>query len=137
MLDDATLHFANNQAVLSPEGVAAIRAVARSLKAYPGTFDLLVTGHTSRVGSRAHNLALSGRRAEAVVTVLVEEGIPAQRIRSQGMGPDRPIADDATKAGEARNRRVEIEVKAAGTEVRHNVVGLEQPGAPAPARKRP
>ncbi len=139
VLDDATLHFANNQAALAPQGVAAIRQVARSLSGYGGSFTLVVTGYTSSAGGRALNLALSRKRAEAVARVLVAEGIAAERIQSAGAGPDRPIADNRTRAGQARNRRVKIEVKAQNVEVRHNEAEImDAPPAPAkPSAAKP
>jgi OOP family OmpA-OmpF porin len=119
VLDEAVLHFTNGSNALSPEGTQAVRQVAGSLKGYSGQFSLVVTGYTSSVGSRAFNKALSKRRADAVARVLVDEGIPAASIQTVGAGPDRPLAENKTKAGQARNRRVEIEVKAdQGTETR-------------------
>jgi outer membrane protein OmpA-like peptidoglycan-associated protein len=125
VLDDATLHFANGKALLSPEGMEAIRQVARSLKTYAGTYDLRVTGHTSSQGPRAFNLALSQKRAEAVAAVLVAEGLPASRIQSIGKGPDQPIADNGTPQGQARNRRVEIELSAQAVTIQHAQTGLQ------------
>lgn len=111
VLDEAVLHFANGKADLGPDAVAAIRKVADGLKAYPGEYTLEVSGHTSSVGGKAFNKALSKRRADAVAKVLVEAGIPAARVSTVGVGPDKPIADNKTKDGQARNRRVEIDVK--------------------------
>lgn len=129
ILDEALLHFANNKAELPPEAVQAIQEVARSLKAYSGTYDLVVTGHTSSLGSPAHNKALSLRRAQAVAKVLVAEGIPADRVRTVGMGPDQPLTENKTRKGQAKNRRVEIEVKATGVEVRRKELGIQDPAA--------
>jgi OOP family OmpA-OmpF porin len=126
ILDDALLLFANNQAVLPPQGVEAIRLVAKGLKAHTGTYSLLVTGHTSSLGGKAWNKTLSLRRAEAVAQVLIAEGIPADHVKTAGLGPDRPIADNATREGQARNRRVEIEVAADGVEVRHREAALQE-----------
>ncbi len=117
VLDEAVLHFANGKSDISAEGAQAIRKVAASLKAYQGAYTLVVTGHTSSVGSAAFNRALSKRRADAVAKVLVDDGIPAAAIQTAGAGPDQPLADNKTKAGQARNRRVEIDVKAAGQPV--------------------
>lgn len=117
VLDEAVLHFANGKNDLPPEGVQAVRKVAESLKSFKGTYTLVVSGHTSSVGKPAFNKALSLRRADAVAKVLTEAGVPAASIRTEGAGPDRPVADNTTKAGQARNRRVEIDVKADGTNV--------------------
>ena len=97
---------------LPPEGVRAIGKVAESVKRYKGKYTLVVTGYTSSVGGVAFNKALSKRRADAVAKVLVDAGIPAAAIQTAGAGPDTPIADNKTKDGQARNRRVEIEIKA-------------------------
>lgn len=117
VLDEAVLHFANGKATLSPEGVEAVRKVAESLKSFGGDYTLVVSGHTSSVGSMAFNKSLSKRRADAVAKVLADAGIPAASIETVGDGPDKPVADNATKAGQAKNRRVEIEVKATGKNV--------------------
>src|SRR5512133_130676 len=111
VLDEAVLHFANGKANLGPEGTAAIQKVADSLKAYPGEYSLEVSGHTSSTGSKAVNKALAKRRADAVAKVLVDSGIPAAKVTTVGAGPDKPIADNKTKEGQAKNRRVEIDVK--------------------------
>ena len=129
VLDDATLHFANNMANLSPEGVEVIRKVGMELKGYSGTYRITVTGHTSSLGGRAHNQALSKRRADAVVRILAATGLGAERMSSVGMGPDQPIADNKTAAGQAKNRRVEIDLKADQVKIRHAEVeagGLAQ-----------
>jgi outer membrane protein OmpA-like peptidoglycan-associated protein len=117
VLDNTVLYFANGKAELTPSGVLAIRKVADTLKDYPGYFLLVVSGHTSSVGSAATNLALSKRRADAVAAVLAECGLPASAIVSQGIGSAQPVADNKTAQGQARNRRVEIEVKAMGPAV--------------------
>ena len=117
VLDEAVLHFANGKADLSPEGVAAVKKVAASLKEFKGNYTLMVSGHTSSVGSAALNKSLGKRRADAVAKILVEEGLPAASVQTEGVGPDQPIADNKTKAGQAKNRRVEIDVKVQGQEV--------------------
>lgn len=111
VLDEAVLHFANNKAELGADAVAAIRKVAEGLKAYSGEYSLEVSGHTSSIGGLVLNKALAKRRAEAVAKVLIEAGIPAAKVSTVGVGPDKPIADNKTKEGQAKNRRVEIDVK--------------------------
>jgi outer membrane protein OmpA-like peptidoglycan-associated protein len=120
VLDEAVLHFANGKNAIPPAGLQALHKVADSLKAYSGQYTLVVSGHTSFVGSRAYNKALSKRRADAVAKVLESDGIPAAAISTVGAGSDQPVTPDKSKAGQARNRRVEIEVKAAegGVETR-------------------
>ena len=142
VLGDAVLHFANNGADLSPEGTEAVKAVAAQLKAYQGAYTLMVSGHTSSLGSTAHNHALSKRRAEAVARLLVGAGIPEDRVFTVGQGPDAPIADNKTREGQSRNRRVEIDVKTMeAVEKVHKDTGLvdgpAQTKAPAKKRSRP
>jgi len=138
VLDEATLHFVNGKSDLSPKAVEAIRRVATSLKAYNGDYTLVVSGHTSSVGSAALNKALSKRRADAVAKILVDSGVKADAVSTEGFGPEKPIADNATALGQAKNRRVEIDVKLAGSnaEIRKNVVGLEEAAA-APVKAAP
>jgi len=69
-----------------------------------------VAGHADSSGVPAYNDWLSGVRAEAVRTYLVERGVAAERLEARGYGMDRPVASNATAAGRARNRRVELQV---------------------------
>jgi outer membrane protein OmpA-like peptidoglycan-associated protein len=124
VLDDAILHFADDQAVLSAEGVAAIRRMGRELMPYAGDYVLVVTGYTSSTGRTAWNTALSARRAAAVGKVLEYSGIPANRIRTRGKGPADPVASNASRSGQAHNRRVEIELIDGPIEVRTGDTGL-------------
>ena len=137
VLDEAVLHFANDKADLGPEAVAAIQKVAASLKGFTGNYTMEVSGHTSSVGGKAHNKDLAKRRADAVAKVLLDSGVAVGRLTTVGIGPDKPIADNATKEGQAKNRRVEIELKLNGgkAEVRKNQTGTVD--APAPAAKKP
>lgn len=67
-----------------------------------------IRGYTDNVGSRAFNMRLSQRRADAVKEWLVKKGIAASRITAKGYGPDNPIGDNKTAEGRARNRRIEF-----------------------------
>jgi len=120
VLDEAVLHFANGKAILSPEGRDAVNKVARDLKKIKGAYQVVVRGHTSKVGKAAFNLQLSKDRAAVVAKVLEEAGIPAADIRSEGMGFSQPRVKEVTKADQAKNRRVEIEIntKAENVETR-------------------
>jgi OOP family OmpA-OmpF porin len=139
VLDEAVLHFANGKADLVPDAKAAIQKVADELKAYPGDYTLVVSGHTSSVGGKALNKSLSKLRADAVANVLVDSGIPASKVSTVGMGPDKPIADNKTKDGQAKNRRVEIDVKVrdGNAEVRQNETGTVDAAAAPAAKKAP
>jgi outer membrane protein OmpA-like peptidoglycan-associated protein len=70
-----------------------------------------VCGHTDSDGDREHNVDLSQRRADAVKKYLVDKGIDTARISTRGAGPDQPIADNTTKDGKAKNRRIEFKLQ--------------------------
>lgn len=69
---------------------------------------IIVEGHTDSQGSSSSNLVLSQQRADAVRSFIISRGYPADLIQAQGIGEDRPVADNATAEGRANNRRVEI-----------------------------
>ena len=71
---------------------------------------IIAVGHTDSVGNDAYNQKLSVRRAESVKAYLVTKGIEKNRIYTEGKGEKQPVADNKTKEGRAKNRRVEIEV---------------------------
>ena len=101
------IQFENNQAVLKESSFPALNEVTEILKARP-ELNIEIHGHTDGSGSRAYNLDLSRRRAEAVKTFLESKGIAASRMTTKAFGPDRPTDSNATKQGRARNRRVEF-----------------------------
>lgn len=70
-----------------------------------------IEGHTDSTGKRNYNLELSKRRAQAVRSYLASKGIPSQRIKAKGLGPDFPVATNKTEAGRQQNRRVELLVQ--------------------------
>src|SRR5206468_3138880 len=73
------------------------------------TYDVrFVEGHTDSIGSDAYNQRLSERRANAVADYMEAQGISSSRITTKGWGKSKPVADNRTKEGRARNRRVEI-----------------------------
>ncbi len=74
------------------------------------TYVVEVQGHTDNTGKAEVNKELSQKRADAVMNYLVGKGVPAERLSAVGYGPDMPIADNKTKAGRAKNRRVEFKI---------------------------
>lgn len=67
-------------------------------------------GHTDSIGTEAYNLKLSDRRWMSVKNYVVKKGVDGGRVSGQGFGESKPIADNKTAAGRAKNRRVEIKV---------------------------
>jgi OOP family OmpA-OmpF porin len=103
--------FDVGKADLKPAGISELDGVAAKL----GTADLeqiTVTGHTDSTGAAESNQRLSERRAEAVKAYLVQKGVKADRVVTAGKGSSNPVADNKTADGRAKNRRVEIELKA-------------------------
>lgn len=102
------VNFASNSAVLDPTSTEILDKVANAVQYNPSGYRLEVAGYTSSTGTRAHNMKLSQQRAEAVVAYLVSKGVPASMLVAKGYGPDNPIDTNATAAGRANNRRVEL-----------------------------
>jgi len=105
----ADAHFDFDKSVLKPEGKAKLDDLVGKLKAV-NLEVVIAIGHTDSIGSDAYNRKLSMRRADAVKAYMVSKGIEANRIYTEGKGESQPIADNKTKEGRAKNRRVEIEV---------------------------
>jgi outer membrane protein OmpA-like peptidoglycan-associated protein len=102
--------FATDSATLRTDLSRDIRAVAGSLLRYPNS-RIEVIGHTDDTGSNAYNQDLSQRRAVSVANILRDSGVPNGRLTAYGRGEDAPIASNATPAGRAQNRRVEIIIR--------------------------
>jgi OOP family OmpA-OmpF porin len=102
------VNFASNSAVLDPSSQEILDKVANFVQYNPSGYKLEVAGYTSSTGTRAHNMRLSQQRAEAVVKYLESKGVPAGMLTAKGYGPDFPIDTNATAAGRANNRRVEL-----------------------------
>ncbi|ARB26579.1 OmpA family protein [Pseudomonas tolaasii] len=103
--------FDFDKSVVKPNSYGDVKNLADFMKQYPQT-TTVVEGHTDSVGPDAYNQKLSQRRADAVKQVLVKDGIAPNRVSSVGYGKSRPVADNATEAGRAINRRVEASVEA-------------------------
>lgn len=110
-LANRIVEFERGSAVLTPKGQAVLDELAPVLLKLGGR-KFEVVGHTDANGARAANVALSSARAEAVKSYLVRKGIASLAISTAGMGPDRPVADNTTEEGRARNRRIEFRVGA-------------------------
>lgn len=105
--------FASNQAVLLPEARTRLDQVAQALLATKER-KIVVEGHTDSRGNDSHNQMLSQQRAEAVRNYIVQAGYDPDLISAQGIGKQRPVADNGTAEGRANNRRVELVVQKTG-----------------------
>jgi outer membrane protein OmpA-like peptidoglycan-associated protein len=99
--------FASNKSALLPAAQNRLNQVADALLATKER-KLTVEGHTDSQGSSSYNQQLSQQRADAVRSYIISRGYPSDLIQAQGIGKDRPIADNASAEGRANNRRVEI-----------------------------
>ncbi len=103
------LLFDTGKATLKPESQAQLQNVADILKAYPNV-NIKLGGYTDNTGNANANLKLSGERANSVMNELVKLGINENRLDAEGYGQEHPVADNATKEGQAKNRRISIRV---------------------------
>ena len=101
-----SVHFDFNSSVLRSDSVAALVAARDLLIDGQGIW--VVEGHTDNVGGADYNMGLSQERAQSVVNWLVREGVTQDRLQARGFGFTRPTADNATEAGRALNRRVDL-----------------------------
>ena len=105
----ADAFFDFDKSVIKPDGKAKLDDLTDKVKAI-NLEVIIAVGHTDSVGSDAYNQKLSLRRSQAVKAYLVSKGIDKTRIYTEGKGEKQPVADNKTKEGRAKNRRVEIEV---------------------------
>ncbi len=103
------IRFDNNRATIREESRPLLDQAAATLRSHEA-LRLEISGHTDNRGKREKNLALSLARADAVKAYLVAKGVAAERLRSLGIGPDAPIADNKTREGQAANRRIEFRI---------------------------
>jgi len=101
------VQFEINQNTVQREAEEKINKVAIFMRKYPNT-TAVIEGHTDEVGNPVDNMKLSERRAENVVTYLVDKGgIARSRLKSVGYGETRPIGDNKTEVGRRLNRRID------------------------------
>ena len=108
---DSGILFDFDKYALKDAAKTNVQSLAASLNQYPNT-NIKVIGHTDSVGSDNYNQKLSQRRAAAVKAYAVSQGVPTNRLETVGKGSSEPIASNATDAGRAENRRVEIVIVA-------------------------
>ncbi len=101
------VHFDNGKASIRPESSAILDQAAAMLKQSAST-KVEIAGHTDNVGAGEANLTLSQQRAESVGAALAARGIAAERFTAKGYGASKPVADNRSEEGRAKNRRVEL-----------------------------
>ena len=108
---DSGILFDFDKTDLKPQAEEDIASLVESLNNNPDT-DILVIGHTDSKGTDSYNQGLSERRARAVKRFAASQGLERRRVKTEGRSFHEPIADNATEAGRAQNRRVEIVIVA-------------------------
>jgi lipid-binding SYLF domain-containing protein len=106
-LGESEIHFATNSSEIPAESEAVLSDVARKLNDNP-TWKVRIEGYTDQVGSKAANQTLSRQRAVSVMNWLVDHGVDRSRLTAKGYSDARPLGDNSTEAGRAKNRRVEL-----------------------------
>lgn len=99
--------FKTGSAEITPESEATLMKALNTLNVFP-EISVEIAGHTDNVGKKASNIKLSQKRAEAVRDWFISKGIDKTRLTAKGYGPDKPIADNSTDEGKAKNRRIEF-----------------------------
>ena len=105
----ADVLFDFDKSVIKPEGKSKLDDISNKVRGI-NLEVVIAIGHADSIGSDAYNQRLSVRRAESVKAYLVSRGIEGNRVYTEGKGEKQPVADNKTKDGRAKNRRVEIEV---------------------------
>lgn len=106
----SSLLFDSGSSNLHPGSYDRLRSLARTLNNYPKS-QVIIKGHTDSTGTESYNQGLSEDRADRVRNFLISEGVAPARITALGFGETLPVATNATDAGRAQNRRVEIEIR--------------------------
>ena len=103
------IYFETNQALIKKESYPKLNKAAEVLGKYP-ILNFVIEGHTDSTGSKAYNMTLSEKRAQSVYEYLRYRGIGAERMSVKGFGPMKPISDNKTVKGRAKNRRIEFQI---------------------------
>ena len=105
----ADVLFDFDKAVIKPEGKSKLDDISNKVRGI-NLEVVIAIGHADWIGTDQYNQRLSVRRAESVKAYLVSKGIEGNRVYTEGKGEKQPVADNKTREGRAKNRRVEIEV---------------------------
>lgn len=103
------IEFETGKSTIKSKSFPLLDEIAQTFIDNP-SYIIEVQGHTDNVGKPESNMKLSQNRANAVMTYLVNKGVPMERMSAVGYGQEQPIADNATKAGKQKNRRVEFKI---------------------------
>ena len=110
ILSMSDILFAVNKADLKADLKTSLAKVAGILSVYQ-QFNVSIEGNTDNTGSEEHNMKLSQQRADNVKAFLVEQGIAEDRLTAKGLGMTMPVADNSTKEGRQKNRRVDLVIQ--------------------------
>ncbi len=101
------IHFNTGKADILPDSESTLNEIVKLMQ-QEGSLRLRIEGHTDNQGNATANQALSEKRAQAVVAWLTGHGVSAARLTAKGFGQTKPVADNSTEDGRAKNRRVEL-----------------------------
>jgi len=101
------INFDTDKAVIKPESQPVVDQIIALLKEN-ASLKVSIEGHTDNTGTVQRNKTLSEQRAQSVVNAVLKGGVEKERLSSKGWGQDKPVADNKTEEGKAKNRRVEI-----------------------------
>ncbi|PWJ62525.1 MULTISPECIES: OmpA family protein [unclassified Fibrobacter] len=145
ILSMSDILFAVNKADLKQDLKTSLAKVAGILSVYQ-QFSVSIEGNTDNTGSEEHNMKLSQQRADNVMKFLVDQGIDASRLTAKGLGMTMPIADNSTKEGRQKNRRVDLVIQDKALQAQQPAAEQATPAAeqsvpaaeqPAPAAEQP
>lgn len=111
VLGQQQLNFAVNEATLDRQAQRTLDELVPQIVDNPNIERVMVTGHTDSTGDADYNMELSRRRAQAVRSYFIRQGVPAGMVVARGRGENEPIADNTTREGRRRNRRVELDFR--------------------------
>lgn len=110
LLNDAQISFASGKAGIKSTSYGLLNQLAQTAQVCSGS-SIDIAGHTDSRGRPEKNLVLSLERAQSVAQWLINSGVNEQRIKTIGYGSERPLADNSTESGRAKNRRIEFIVR--------------------------
>ncbi len=122
------VNFASNSAVVSKRYFGDIEALANFMQKHLGT-EVVIEGHTSKLGSKSLNMRLSQERAQAVMNILVNNfGIATFRVSAVGYGFEQILDDGNTKSAHAKNRRIVAELTSEDTskDMKWNIYSVDK-----------